>query len=373
MEPAAPGPSRRPRPRRHAALVTCVLFGSIALGRAGTIRAADVDARALYRQACASCHGFDGRGATGTAVQVPLPDFTDCSFNTREPDSDWSVVVAHGGPAAGLSSQMPAYADALSAAQIGHILDYIRAFCADPSWPRGELNFRRPIFTAKAFPENEVVLTHGFTKGPGSDEVWLTELEYERRIGPRGQAELTLPFPVDSPADGRTEGGIGDLAIGYKHVLVADLSRTTIASASLELALPSGDRERGLGDGTVKLEPSLHLGAGLKPLVLQGQLQGLAPIDEERADRGVRYRLAASLPLGPLRRNWWPTLEFEAFQNVTRGEESFLLTPQIYKAIRLRGHVALALGVQVPVGGREPFDYRLVGVLLWEYLDAGLW
>jgi hypothetical protein len=35
--------------------------------------------------------------------------------------------------------------------------------------------------------------------------------------------------------------------------------------------------------------------------------------------------------------------------------------------------VALALGVQVPVGGRQPFEYRIVGFLLWEFLDGGLW
>jgi hypothetical protein len=354
-------------------LIVWWCFGWIVPGRADPLRTGDLDGRTLYRDACASCHGLDGRGAEGTAVRVPLPDFTDCSFNTREPDSDWAMVVAHGGPATGLSNQMPAFADVLSEPEIERVLGHIRTFCVVPFWPRGELNFRRPLFTAKAFPENEAVLTHRFTDGTDGDEEWLTELIYERRIGARGQAELKLPFPVTRPAAGRTEGGIGDLGLGYKHVLYADLSRMTIASASLEIVLPSGDVSRGLGDDTVTFEPSFHLGAGLDPVVLQGQIQGAAPVDEGRADRGVRYRLAASYPLGPLRRDWWPTLEFEAVQNVTRDDATFLLTPQIYRAIRIRGHVALALGVQVPLGGREPFDYRLVGFLLWEYLDGGLW
>lgn len=96
-------------------------------------------------------------------------------------------------------------------------------------------------------------------------------------------------------------------------------------------------------------------------------------MDDDRADQALHYRLATSYPLGPLRRDWWPTLELEAQQNLSNGNDTFFLTPQIYKAIRKRGHVAVAVGVQVPVGGHQPFEYRVVGFLLWEYLDGGLW
>ncbi|MGQ0736919.1 MAG: c-type cytochrome, partial [Acidobacteriota bacterium] len=45
----------------------------------------------LYARACATCHGADGRGASRALVAFddPLPDFTDCSFASREPDEDW--------------------------------------------------------------------------------------------------------------------------------------------------------------------------------------------------------------------------------------------------------------------------------------------
>ncbi len=363
------------RPARLALLATTVVLSGALLGAMPSgAGAEELDGKTIYAEACAACHGADGRGrADLTGFEVPLPDFTDCSFTSREPDSDWSFVVAHGGPGMGLSSQMPAFAGALTEEQALRVLDYIRSFCADDRWPRGELNFRRPIFTSKAFPENEAVATQEFTKGPGASATWQTRLIYERRIGPRGQAEIALPFVIDDPAAGATVGGVGDVAVSYKHVLWASLPRMAILSALLELVLPSGDRDRGLGDGTVKLEPSLLAGKELAGFVLQGQLQGLAPIDEARASRGLRTRLALSYPLGPLRRDWWPTVEFEAHEDVTRDESTFFLTPQLYKAIRLRGHVALAVGVQVPVGGRRPFDYRVAGFLLWEYADGGLW
>ena len=47
---------------------------------------------ALYRAACANCHGGNGAGAPPSQVgfALPLPDFTDCDFATREPNTDWA-------------------------------------------------------------------------------------------------------------------------------------------------------------------------------------------------------------------------------------------------------------------------------------------
>src|SRR5438445_10407962 len=56
------------------------------------------EGKELYQAACASCHGPDGRGAPqGTAIKVPLPDFTNCSFVTTENTGNWTALVAQGG------------------------------------------------------------------------------------------------------------------------------------------------------------------------------------------------------------------------------------------------------------------------------------
>lgn len=328
----------------------------------------------LWDAACASCHGADGRGAVESGVTVPLPDFTDCGFNTREPDSDWRAVVMDGGAVAGLSRQMPAFRGALSEADVARVLAYVRGLCGDDRWPRGELNFRRLLVLSKAFPENEAVLEQRTAVGPRDALVNETRVVLERRLGARGQVEVVVPALVRDEPGAEARAGVGDVAIGYKHVLLANLAARRILSASLELALPSGDAERGLGDGTVTFEPSLHAGQQLGPLVLQGQVKGVAPVDASDADRGIRWRVGASLPLEPTRRAWVPSVEWETFQNVTAGDATHLVTPQIYKAIRRRGHVAVAAGVQVPVGGgARPFDYRVMAFLLWEYADGGLW
>src|SRR5687767_9459647 len=106
----------------------------------------------LYQASCAACHGADGKGPpAGRKLKVAVPDFTECSFSTREPDPDWLAVVHQGGPVRAFDSTMPAYGESLSEAEIQQILDYIRTMCSDDRWPRGELNLPRSFFVEKAY------------------------------------------------------------------------------------------------------------------------------------------------------------------------------------------------------------------------------
>src|SRR5689334_8851531 len=77
----------------------------------------------IYRAACITCHGQDGRGAPTATVgfETPLPDFTECSFATAEADADWIAVVHEGGRIRGLSRRMPAFGDALTGEQIAAV------------------------------------------------------------------------------------------------------------------------------------------------------------------------------------------------------------------------------------------------------------
>ena len=122
--------------------VAAALLVLLVAARADAIPAHDV-----YEQACASCHGADGRGApTGTAIAVPLPDFTDCVFATAESTANWVGLVRDGGRFLGMSPQMPAFGDVLSEAEIRAVVAYVRGFCPERGYPIGDLNYRRPVF-----------------------------------------------------------------------------------------------------------------------------------------------------------------------------------------------------------------------------------
>ncbi|HUE30980.1 MAG TPA: cytochrome c, partial [Verrucomicrobiae bacterium] len=139
----------------------------------------------VYAQACAPCHGADGRGApAGSGITVPLPDFSDCSVSTAETTANWAGLVRHGGPFLGMSDQMPAFGDALTDEEVHAVLAYLRGFCAEPRYPIGDLNYRRPVFVEKAFPEDELILG-GEIEAARRARSYTSELELEARVGPR--------------------------------------------------------------------------------------------------------------------------------------------------------------------------------------------
>lgn len=332
------------------------------------------EGKELYEAACASCHGLDGRGASaGTAIEVPLPNFTDCSFVTRETTGNWLALAAHGGPELNLSPQMPGFGDALSDGQIREVIAYLRGFCTDPSWPSGDLNFRRPVFTGKAFPEDELVLNYNFEQSRRSRSL-VNEWTLEKRLGARGMVEATVPFVYNDPHGSATTGGVGDFTVAYKHLLLASQRYGAVAAFSLDLILPTGDRDRSLGDGTVGLGPSLRAGKTLGPFVLQTEIKAELPVDVNRAPRRLLYRAALQFPFSPLKRAWVPGLEFEADTKVEgQSRDVYYLAPTLFKGLSRRGHIAMAIGAKIPVAGHRAFDYQIGAFLLWEYLDGGLW
>src|SRR5262245_58899214 len=74
--------------------------------------------RLVYRDACAACHGDDGRGNPAWESPVAPPDLASCG-TTAERSELWEVIVAKGGRAFGLASAMPAYGETLTSDEIG--------------------------------------------------------------------------------------------------------------------------------------------------------------------------------------------------------------------------------------------------------------
>ena len=77
-----------------------ILFGAACL--ATPVQSADLEAgRKTFETTCAVCHGPAGKAdPSSPTVQSldPKPaDRSDPLFNSREPASDWNIVVTHGG------------------------------------------------------------------------------------------------------------------------------------------------------------------------------------------------------------------------------------------------------------------------------------
>lgn len=329
----------------------------------------------IYAATCAACHGTDGTGAPRTQVgfEDPLPDFTDCSFASREPDADWVGVAHGGGPVRGFSTTMPAFGEALSLEELQKAVDHIRTFCGDPSWPRGELNLPRPFFTEKAYPEDEAVWTVGRTTGDPT--AYSSELVYESRFGPRSQWELVVPYGVhENTATGGWSGGFGDIALGVKHALWHSFESGSILSITGEVKLPLGDEDDGVGAGVTIFEPFVSFGQLLPAdAFLHVMMGGEFPTSTARAENEAFWRgaLGKTFTAGQFGRAWSPMVEVLGARALEQGAATHWdVVPQLQVTLNTRQHVMANVGVRIPVDdeSREP---QLLVYLLWDWFDGG--
>lgn len=370
-----------PRPRIAALFAALVLaYSPAAFGSDGE-RLTGQRAKEVYMNACASCHGADGTGQPRSRVgfDIPLPDFTDCSFATREPNADWVAVAHQGGPIRAFSQMMPAFGAALSQAELEAAVRHIRTFCSNDAWPRGEFNLPRALVTTKAYPEDEIVLESTIaTDDPGSV---VNQLVFEKRFGARNQFEIAVPFGwkeqlrVDGTG-GDWEGGVGDVVAGLKRVIYDDLDRGTILSLSGELALPTGDTDAGFGSDTAMFEPSLLYGQILPDgWFLQAQGGFGIPFDEDKANDEAFARLTAgrSITQGRFGRVWSPMVEVLADRELIGGAETeWSVLPQMQLTLSKRQHVRLNAGLRIPLNNRDQRDTQVLVYLMWDWFDGGL-
>jgi mono/diheme cytochrome c family protein len=325
----------------------------------------------LYDQGCAACHANDGTGAPRALVgfDTPLPDFTDCSFATPEADADWLAVAHAGGPVRAFDRRMPAFGEALSSDELTRIIQYIRGFCTERAWPRGELNLPRALVTEKAFPENEAVYTVTAASGEFGNEFL-----YERRLGARTQWELVVPIDAQDPGTGWNHG-LGDVAVALKHVLFHDLNAGRILSAAGEIVFPTGKENSGLGKGTTRFEPFVSFGQILpSDRFLQAQAGVELSTNRSKAAHEAFWRFVYGRTFfeSGFGRAWTPMVELLAARELEdeRGVH-WDLVPQMQVSLSRRQHILLNTGVQFPLNQRTNRSTRFMAYLLWDWFDGG--
>lgn len=335
----------------------------------------------VYEAACASCHGVDGRGAPHALLgfDVPLPDFSDCSFVTREPEGDWFGIVHDGGPTRAFDKLMPAFGEALTDDQINKSLEHVRSFCGDDNWPRGDLNLPRPLITEKAYPEDELVLElAGSVEEPYAVSA---DLVFEKRLGARSQVEIVLPFAVHQVQSGdsndlRWGEGAGDIALGFKTALLHSMRTGSIFSFGAEVFFPTGDEKDALSTGTFKFEPYLAFGQ-IIPIVGFIHLQGGAELsaDPDAAGHEAFWRGAfgRSFSQRGFGRTWTPMVEVVGGMELESGAApEWDVVPQLQVTLNRRQNIMANVGVMIPVSDFGPRQTQVMAYLLWDWFDGGL-
>jgi hypothetical protein len=264
---------------------------------------------------------------------------------------------------------MAAWGGTFSEEELQAAVGYIRSFCSDGRWPRGELNLPRPFVTAKAFPEDEAVVSTASQSGST-----VTKFIYERRFGPLNQVEIIVPLAsADRPAHGWATG-LGDVALEYKRTLAHSLARGNIVSATAEFVLPTGSEDDGLGGGTAVFEPFVTFGQVLpRDSFVQAQAGFGFPLSSGH-DNEVFWRVALGKTFEYPRfgRNWSPMLEILAARPLVSGATiDWDVLPGAQVTLNARQHVRLAGGIRLPVTDADTRKKSVIVYLLWDWYEGG--
>ena len=320
------------------------------------------DGQQVYDMYCATCHGADGRLDPSSPVVKGLgvtpADFSDPLFNSREPAADWHMVIEHGGGSLGLSEQMPPQGEVLTDSQIEDVTAYIKSVVDTSAYPPGEMNLMLPIRTKKAFPEDEVVYVGRYTGQDGDDSLKQV-LEIEKRFGKAGQGILELVHESEGPVS-----ELAEVEIGYKQAL--SFSTTHILSAAAVWAIPVEEED---GDG--ELQTYLAYGKELSPSwIFQSSLRLKFPF-EDASDGEAELAGIAHWVHSPWPRRVFPALELVATKpfRSANGDLEWTAMPQVRVGLTRGGHVALNLGIELPLSD-QAWDRRFYLTLLWDFADG---
>jgi mono/diheme cytochrome c family protein len=332
----------------------------------------------IFKSACAACHGADGRGTpkeiAGFERPRTFPDFTACDQTTPEPNTTWNDVILHGGPTRGFSDIMPSFGEALTSEQIDDVIAYLRSFCRNPRWARGELNLPRALVTEKAYPEDEVVVSTA-VNARGAPGV-MNHIIYEQRFGIRNQFEVDVPITFQDE-NHVWYGGVGDTTLAVKRVMFSSLRTGSIMSLQGGVLLPTGNKARGFGTGTTTFETFTSFNQ-LFPTntFVQIKFGGDLPRHTQIAPQSIFFQstvgqsFAANHGLGRL---WSPMFEFLAARDlVDNAKTDWDVLPQMQVTISKRQHIRANLGLRIPVNNTAGRQVQVMFYLLWDWFDGRL-
>jgi mono/diheme cytochrome c family protein len=332
----------------------------------------------IYNTACVACHGPDGKGTlqsiAGFEQPDSFPDFTRCDQTTAELDNDYHAVIVHGGRYRGFSQIMPSFSEALTDEQISKVIGYLRHFCRESGWPRGELNLPRAIVTEKAYPEDEEVISTAVNaRGEPGNE---THIIHEQRFGVHNQIEVDVPI-LFQDQNHTWYGGIGDATLGVKRVFFSSLRTGSIFALQGSVLVPSGSRSRGFGSGTTTFETFAAYDQLFKTnTFFQTQLGADLPRHTDLAPQSIFFNAAIGQTIGAdhgLGRAWSPMFEFLAQRDLMDGAKTdWDVLPQLQVTLSHRQHIRGDIGVRVPVTNTFGRPIQLQLYFLWDWQDGKL-
>jgi len=324
--------------------------------------------REVFERNCMGCHGADGKGTGRLAATLPVrpSNLTDCKLTDEDPVLVGQGIIRHGGPSIGRSLAMPAFGTVLSDSDIVDVARYVRSLCTDPDWVPRELDFPHPLITSKAFPEEHITIGGRFGRNGTNVSEYFGRLDY--RVNGLTDIGITSRALSINPNIGPTESGLGDTVLSVNRVLAFSTLYRALASAGLDLALPTGNDRRGLGGGSVVFVPSLRAGVDWKHVVVQVAGALVVPTTMSNSNTQANLDVAIGRYFLPNPRlQITPMIELNMGTQISGssyGETKSAILPLIrVKWLRW----AVGVGVQVPITDARDFEVSPLFDLIYDY------
>ena len=224
------------------------------------------------------------------------------------------------------------------------------------------IDLAHPIVTESPVPETHLRLDYNFADSDDGREHTLTA-SAEYAFTPNLSVEAVLPYTFLDPDEGGTAGRIADTTVGVKLATYQFIDHGLIPAVGLEVVLPTGNEERGIGsDHVVELEPFVRVGYRAGRLEIIGSFGVGIPLnqddaEDEEEDFALAYGVSTLYHVMP---DVQALLELHGESVFGDADESvFSLSPGVTFQPFADKSITIGLGATVPLTDDKPFDYAI--------------
>ena len=238
---------------------------------------------------------------------------------------------------------------------------------------------------AAGIKENSFLIEEAYNQEPGEIQHvvtlqrryrdWFFGFSQEWALGSRThQLGYSVPYSW-LRSDGQGAKGIGDAEITYRYQAWLESATSPAFAPALSLILPTGNRNKGLGDGSVGVEVKLTFSKIVSDRVTLHANAGMTRLFNVQSHSPTSFMVGGS-GIYAVTRDFNFLVEGVAEWNesvndalVLERETTFTLNPGFRKAINFPGDKQLVLGFATPItfSRDKPTDYGLFFYLSFEH------
>ena len=212
-----------------------------------------------------------------------------------------------------------------------------------------------------------LTLSGSVNRMPGADDrQWLMSFTQEWPVfGQTHQLSYTIPYAFNNSGGVKREG-IGDMLLNYRLQLTTETATRPAIAPRLSVILPTGDKARGLGNGTVGFQTNTAVSKVLNDRWTIHANAGLTVLPNVDGHDLTGYNLGASAiyavtPSLNLMLECTANWDEQVDDNGRRDRSlSVLLSPGIRYGFSLPGDAQVVVGIAAPIGlTRAAPDYGI--------------